>query len=108
MHSMVRANIMRSGKWDVGVYGIPIPQVDQMPAGLIGTYGMFMLAGIPMRWLLAVAAFCWVVSNLLVGSLGGTLARTMRAAAASGLELGCSTTFPSSFGNLISARNLRC
>lgn len=40
MHSMVRANIMRSGKWDVGVYGIPIPQVDQMPAGLIGTYLM--------------------------------------------------------------------
>ena len=40
MHSMVRANIMRSGKWDVDVYGIPIPQVDQMPAGLIGTYLM--------------------------------------------------------------------
>ena len=40
MHSMVRANIMRSGKWDVDIYGIPIPQVDQMPAGLIGTYLM--------------------------------------------------------------------
>lgn len=40
MHSMVRANIMRSGKWDVGTYGVPIPQVDQMPAGLIGTYLM--------------------------------------------------------------------
>ena len=29
------------------------------------------------RWLLAVAAFCWVISNLLVGSLGGTLAELL-------------------------------
>lgn len=36
MHSMVRANVMRrAGNWDLAVYGIPIPQVDQMPAGLI-------------------------------------------------------------------------
>lgn len=36
MHSMVRFNALRrSNRWDVGVYGIPIPQVDQMPAGLI-------------------------------------------------------------------------
>ena len=38
MHSMVRFNIMRTGKWDVLTYGIPIPQVDQMPAGLIGIF----------------------------------------------------------------------
>lgn len=38
MHSMVRFNIMRTGKWDVSTYGIPIPQVDQMPAGLIGVF----------------------------------------------------------------------
>lgn len=38
MHSMVRYNIMRTGKWDVATYGIPIPQVDQMPAGLIGVF----------------------------------------------------------------------
>jgi len=38
MHSMVRYNIMQSGKWDVSTYGIPIPQVDQMPAGLIGVF----------------------------------------------------------------------
>jgi hypothetical protein len=38
MHSMVRFNIMRTGKWDVSTYGIPIPQVDQMPAGLIGIF----------------------------------------------------------------------
>jgi len=36
MHSMVRFNLLtRSDKWDVNVYGIPIPQVDQMPAGTI-------------------------------------------------------------------------
>jgi len=35
MHSMVRFNALRSKAWDVAVYGIPIPQVDQMPAGLI-------------------------------------------------------------------------
>ncbi len=36
MHSMVRANLlMRPGRWDVPTYGIPIPQVDQMPAGMI-------------------------------------------------------------------------
>lgn len=39
MHSMVRFNALhRSAKWDAGVYGIPIPQVDQMPAGMIGIY----------------------------------------------------------------------
>jgi hypothetical protein len=38
MHSMVRYNLMRSGQWDVATYGIPIPQVDQMPAGLIGIF----------------------------------------------------------------------
>ncbi len=38
MHSMVRYNIMQSGEWDVDTYGIPIPQVDQMPAGLIGIF----------------------------------------------------------------------
>lgn len=39
MHSMVRFNVLRSGKvWDQSVYGIPIPQVDQMPAGLIDVF----------------------------------------------------------------------
>jgi hypothetical protein len=35
MHSMVRVHVLRSGRWDASVYGVPIPQVDQMPAGLI-------------------------------------------------------------------------
>ena len=39
MHSMVRFNILkRSTKWDVAIYGIPIPQVDQMPAGTIPAF----------------------------------------------------------------------
>jgi hypothetical protein len=36
MHSMVRMNLLvRSGRWDVATFGIPIPQVDQMPAGMV-------------------------------------------------------------------------
>jgi len=40
MHSMVRFNALRSGAWDSRVYGVPIPQVDQMPAGLIPIFRM--------------------------------------------------------------------
>jgi len=38
MHSMVRFNVLSRGRWDQKIYGIPIPQVDQMPAGLIGDF----------------------------------------------------------------------
>lgn len=39
MHSMVRFHILKHAKqWDVSVYGIPIPQVDQMPAGTIPAF----------------------------------------------------------------------
>jgi ER-bound oxygenase mpaB/B'/Rubber oxygenase, catalytic domain len=38
MHSMVRFNLLTRGdSWDVKRYGIPIPQIDQMPAGLLST-----------------------------------------------------------------------
>jgi hypothetical protein len=38
---MVRVNVLsRPGMWDSKVYGIPIPQLDQMPAGLIPIYFM--------------------------------------------------------------------
>ncbi|HEV2598456.1 oxygenase MpaB family protein [Sphingopyxis sp.] len=41
MHSMVRANVMRRPKdWDSRIFGIPIPQLDQMPAGLFGVFLM--------------------------------------------------------------------
>jgi hypothetical protein len=39
MHSMVRYNIARRPHlWDRAKYGFPIPQVDQMPAGLINIF----------------------------------------------------------------------
>lgn len=38
MHSMVRFNVLSRARWDQAVYGIPIPQVDQMPAGLISDF----------------------------------------------------------------------
>src|SRR3546814_6300325 len=41
MHSMVRINVLsRPGMWDAETYGMPIPQLDQMPAGLIPVYFM--------------------------------------------------------------------
>lgn len=48
--------------------------VPALAAGVLGTVGMFMFAGIAMRGLLAIAAFCWIVSNVWAGSVGGTLA----------------------------------
>jgi hypothetical protein len=51
--------------------------IPALAAGLLGTYGMFMLRGIPMRIALAVAALCWVASNLLAGSIGGTIAESL-------------------------------
>ncbi|GAB98669.1 hypothetical protein GONAM_02_01920 [Gordonia namibiensis NBRC 108229] len=46
MHSMVRFNaLQRTGRnnrkkrtWDTRVYGLPVPQIDQFPAGMIGPY----------------------------------------------------------------------
>jgi hypothetical protein len=39
MHSMVRYNALKkSDKWNTAIYGMPVPQVDQMPAGMIGQY----------------------------------------------------------------------
>lgn len=48
-----------------------------LAAGVIGTYAMFMCAGIAMRWLLALAASCWIVSNWLIQSYGGILAEVL-------------------------------
>jgi len=38
VHSMVRYHVLSRGQWDSAVYGIPIPQSDQMPAGLLGIF----------------------------------------------------------------------
>lgn len=45
MHSVVRYNALkRSTEWDQSVFGIPVPQVDQMPAGMINVYILAMQA----------------------------------------------------------------
>lgn len=46
-------------------------------AMVIGTTGMFLLTGIAMRVCLVLAAFGWMLSHLLVGSVGGTIAEAM-------------------------------
>ncbi len=46
-------------------------------AAVFGTLGMFMLRGIPMRLMLAAAAFAWMLNNIAIGSVGGTLAEGM-------------------------------
>ncbi|APE30378.1 hypothetical protein BOX17_05045 [Halomonas aestuarii] len=51
--------------------------IPALAAGLLGSWGMFMLRGIAMRAALAVAALCWIISNVLAGSIGGTLAESL-------------------------------
>lgn len=50
--------------------------LDAVPlvAGLIGTYAMFMLRGVPMRAAMIVVSLCWIVTNLLIGSVGALAA----------------------------------
>lgn len=53
--------------------------LDVLPltAAILGTIGMFMLRGIPMRVFLAGAALAWTLNNLLLGSIGGTVAEAL-------------------------------
>lgn len=46
-------------------------------AMLLGTVGMFMLRGIPMRVMLGAAAVAWMLNHIAIGSVGGTLAEAM-------------------------------
>ena len=50
--------------------------VDVFPltAATLGTVAMFLLRGIPMRIVLGLAAFAWMLNNLIIGSIGGSLA----------------------------------
>jgi len=38
---------------------------------IIGTYALFVLKGIQMRIAFLVGASCWLINNILVGSIGG-------------------------------------
>ena len=40
---------------------------------VIGTYSVFMLKGIAMRLAFLAGATCWLINNILIGSIGGTL-----------------------------------
>ena len=40
---------------------------------VIGTYSVFMLKGITMRLAFLAGATCWLINNILIGSIGGTL-----------------------------------
>lgn len=53
--------------------------LDTLPllASVLGTLGMFLLHGIAMRWVLALAALTWTLNNFLIGSFGGTVAEAM-------------------------------
>lgn len=51
--------------------------VFPLTAAILGTVGMFLLRGIPMRILLAGAALAWTLNNLLIGSIGGTIAEAL-------------------------------
>ncbi len=42
-------------------------------AGVIGTSALFFLQGVPMRALMLVGTTLWLVNNLLIGSVGGSL-----------------------------------
>ena len=39
----------------------------------LGTYAVFVLKGIPMRIVFVLGAMCWLINNILVGSIGGVL-----------------------------------
>lgn len=51
--------------------------VFPLTAAVLGTVGMFLLRGIPMRIFLAGAALAWTLNNLLIGSIGGTVAEVL-------------------------------
>ncbi len=41
MHSMVRFNVLARGQqWDTHIYGMPIPQIDQMPVALLPAFAL--------------------------------------------------------------------
>src|ERR1700733_12467129 len=40
MHSMVRFNVLAREQWDTHTYGMPIPQIDQMPVALLPAFAL--------------------------------------------------------------------
>lgn len=50
--------------------------LDAIPlvAGILGTYAMFMSRGVQMRLTMALVSLCWIMTNLLIGSVGALAA----------------------------------
>ncbi|URL07257.1 YgjV family protein [Avibacterium sp. 21-595] len=48
-------------------------QIFPIIASTAGTIALFLLQGIPMRLFMLIGSSCWLINNLLVGSLGGIL-----------------------------------
>ncbi len=42
-------------------------------ASCMGTYALFFQSGVRMRALMLIGTLCWLVNNVLVGSVGGTV-----------------------------------
>ena len=49
--------------------------LDLLPlvGGVLGTLGIFLLRGVKMRLLFIVAASCWLMNNVIIGSIGGII-----------------------------------
>lgn len=50
-----------------------IEQLWSIIGTVIGTFSIFVLSGVAMRVGFLVGAACWLINNILVGSIGGTL-----------------------------------
>ncbi|WP_274427031.1 YgjV family protein [Chelativorans sp. YIM 93263] len=72
MSAMLIANVLVAwATWEEIVDIVPLA------AGVLGTVAMFMLRGVPMRCVLAVAALCWVAANAISGSAGAMIAEIL-------------------------------
>ncbi|MBC7183189.1 MAG: YgjV family protein [Marinobacter sp.] len=60
-----------------GVTWESLTDVFPLTAAVLGTVGMFMLRGIALRIVLGLAALAWMLNNIVIGSVGGTLAEAM-------------------------------
>jgi hypothetical protein len=54
-----------------------VSDIPALIAGVLGTIGMFAFRGSVLRWWLFVAAFFWVLSNIVAGSIGGVIAEAL-------------------------------
>ncbi|KII76709.1 YgjV family protein [Vibrio renipiscarius] len=63
----------------VMIWGMGLPQLDYLYELLpiigstVATLALFKFQGLPMRLLMLVSSCCWVINNLLMGSIGATL-----------------------------------